>query len=164
MAVSSKLIARLREIYTAQGIDVTDEVLLQGVQALEEQRFQYKPPGPSFGLTLAKIYVSRDRWWKPVAGGIAALVAGLFAYQVGVVQPAKASEARIERALTETLPGSLEAAHREVLAASQSETANQLAATYLLDGQAAISARNVGQAEAAIAQPQPTEIRPLCQL
>lgn len=146
-----QLIARLREIYTAQGIEVTDEVLLQGVQALEEQRFQYKAPAPSFGTRLAKIYVSRSKWWKPVAGGIAAIFAGLFAYQVGVVQPAKASEARVTLALTETLPTQLAAIHSETLDASQSETADQLAATYLLDGEAALQARDVDKAEAAIA-------------
>lgn len=145
-----QLIARLREIYAAQGIKVTDDVLLQGVQALEEQRFQYKPPAPSFGVSLAKIYVARDRWWKPVAGGLAAIAAGLMAYQFGVVQPAKANEARIQRALTEILPGQLDAAHEATISASQSETANQLAATYLLDGQAAITARDVGKAESAI--------------
>ena len=41
-----QLITRLREIYAAQGIEVTDEVLLQGVQALEEQRFHYRPAYP----------------------------------------------------------------------------------------------------------------------
>lgn len=146
-----QLIARLREIYSAQGIDVTDEVLLQGVQALEEQRFQYQPPAPSFGVTLAKIYVSRSKWWKPVAAGIAAVFTGLFAYQVGVVQPAKASAAKTELALTQTLPSQLQTAHAETLAVSQSETANQLAATYLFDGQAAVQARDIKAAEAAIA-------------
>ena len=146
-----QLIARLREIYSAQGIEVTDEVLLQGVQALEEQRFQYKPPAPSMGVTLARIYVSRSKWWKPAAGGIAAVFALLFTYQVGVVQPAKANEARTELALTQTLPRRLERAHADTLAASQSETANQLAATYLFDGQAAVQARDIKAAEAAIA-------------
>ncbi|MEO1189792.1 MAG: DUF6384 family protein, partial [Pseudomonadota bacterium] len=97
------------------------------------------------------IYVSRDRWWKPAAGAIAALAAGLIAYQIAIVQPAKANEARIERALTDTLPGELNAAHAATIEASQSETANQLAATYLLDGEAAIAARDVAKAESAIA-------------
>lgn len=145
-----QLIARLREIYAAQGIEVTDDVLLQGVRALEEQRFHYKPPAPSLGVRLAKLYVSRDRWWKPVAGGVAAIIAGLFAYQVGVVQPAKAKEARIERAVTSELPTALSSAHAAVLEISQSETANQLAATYLFDGQQAIQARDLDKTEAAI--------------
>ena len=145
-----QLIARLREIYAAQGIEVTNEVLLQGVQALEEQRFHYKPPAPSIGVRLAKLYVSRDRWWKPVAGGIGALTVGLFAYQVGVVQPAKANDARIERAIETLLPDQLTSAHSNVLEVSQSETANQLAATYLRDGEVALAARDVEKTEAAI--------------
>ncbi|MEM9570677.1 MAG: DUF6384 family protein [Pseudomonadota bacterium] len=146
-----QLIARLREIYAAQGIDVTDEVLLQGVRALEEQRFQYKAPEPSLGVRLAKIYVSRERWWKPIAGGMAALAAGLMTYQLGVVQPAKASEARLERVLSESLPSQLETVFQDTLAMSDSQTANQLAETYRLDGAAAIAARDVAKAEAAIA-------------
>ena len=145
-----QLIARLREIYAAQGIEVTDEVLLQGVQALEEQRFHYKPPAPAIGERLAKLYVSRERWWKPVAGGIGALCVGLFAYQVGVVQPAKANDARVERAIETLLPDQLAAAYGDVLEVSQSETANQLAATYLRDGEVALNARDVEKAEAAI--------------
>lgn len=147
-----QLVARLREIYAAQGIEVTDEVLLQGVQALEEQRFEYKPAQPSFSVTLARIYVSRGRWWKPVVGAVAALAAAVAAYQIGIVQPAKANQARVERALNETLPAQLAAAHREALGASQSETANQLAATYLRDGDAALQAREVGAVEGAIAR------------
>lgn len=145
-----QLIARLREIYAAQGIEVTDEVLLQGVQALEEQRFHYKPPAPSIGVRLAKLYVSRNRWWKPVTGGIGALCVGLFAYQVGVVQPAKANDARIERAIEILLPDQLAVAYSDALEVSQSETANQLAATYLRDGEVALADRDVEKTETAI--------------
>ena len=147
-----QLIARLREIYAAQGIEVTDEVLLQGVRALEEQRFHYRPPAPSLGVRLAKIYVARDRWWKLLAGGFAALAVGVFAYQVGIVQPAKAKEARIERAITQTLPDQLAAVHGDIIEISQSETANLLAATYLLDGQTALETRDVDTVETAIAR------------
>ena len=147
-----QLIARLREIYAAQGIEVTDEVLLQGVRALEEQRFHYRPPTPSLGVRLAKIYIARDRWWKPLAGSFAALAVGVFAYQVGIVQPAKAKEARIERAITQTLPDQLAAVHGDIIEISQSETANQLAATYLLDGQTALETRDVETVETAIAR------------
>ena len=38
------LVERLREIYTGQGIVVTDEILQQGVKALREERFVYRPP------------------------------------------------------------------------------------------------------------------------
>jgi len=62
-----RLIERLREIYAAQGIDVSDEVLAQGVNALEEDRFSYTPPAESFQLRLARLYADRSRWGKPAA-------------------------------------------------------------------------------------------------
>jgi hypothetical protein len=74
-----RLIDRLREIYGAQGIDVPEKILKDGVKALEEQRFVYRPPENSFSVKLAKLYVSR-RKWLPAAmtftGAVAALVVG----------------------------------------------------------------------------------------
>src|SRR5215470_15673533 len=70
-----RLLVRLREIYSAQGIEVTDEVLAQGVAALREERFVYTAPMPSFGRSLATLYVSRGRWGKWVGGTMALAVA-----------------------------------------------------------------------------------------
>ena len=39
----AELIARLREIYRNQGIEVPDHVLADGVKALKESRFVYTP-------------------------------------------------------------------------------------------------------------------------
>jgi hypothetical protein len=74
-----QLIERLKEIYGAQGISVPERILKDGVKALEEQRFVYKPPENTFSVKLAKLYVSRKKW-LPAAmtftGAIAALVVG----------------------------------------------------------------------------------------
>jgi hypothetical protein len=74
-----QLIERLKEIYGAQGISVPDRILKDGVKALEEQRFVYRPPENTFPVKLAKLYVSRKKW-LPAAmtftGAIAALVVG----------------------------------------------------------------------------------------
>jgi hypothetical protein len=61
-----RLIEKLREIYEAQGIEVTDEILAEGVTALEEERFSYKPPRTSFSVKLAQLYVNREHWFKPL--------------------------------------------------------------------------------------------------
>src|SRR3954449_5925694 len=74
-----RLLVRLREIYTAQGITVTDDVLEQGVRALREERFAYTAPAPSFGRSLALLYVSRGRWGKWVVGAAAIAAAGVLA-------------------------------------------------------------------------------------
>ena len=41
-----ELIARLRQIYHDQGIEVPDHVLAEGVKALDDSRFVYTPPPP----------------------------------------------------------------------------------------------------------------------
>jgi hypothetical protein len=58
----AQLLRRLRDIYASQGIEVPDEILRQGVAALKEQRFVYKPPPPGFWTSIAWLYVTRKRW------------------------------------------------------------------------------------------------------
>ncbi|MFN3961314.1 MAG: DUF6384 family protein, partial [Parvularculaceae bacterium] len=93
------LIERLRDIYRKQGIDVPDEILRQGVKALREERFVYKPPRDSFSVKMARLYVTRGRWGKWALGALAALAigAGVLSYQ-GYV-------ARTE--LTQTIPAAI---------------------------------------------------------
>ncbi len=77
----TQLIERLKEIYTAQGIAVPDRILKDGVKALEEHRFTYKPPTGGLGVKLARLYVSRSHWLPQslsIGGGVAVLVAGWF--------------------------------------------------------------------------------------
>ena len=66
----AKLLEQLREIYTSQGIVVTDEILQRGVDALREERFVYPQPEPSFSRTLAHAYVTRGRWGKRAGAGV----------------------------------------------------------------------------------------------
>src|SRR3712207_2401533 len=67
------LLQRLREIYRGQGIEVPDRVLQEGVRALEESRFTYTPPKPGPAVTLARIWVARDKIGKALAMILAAL-------------------------------------------------------------------------------------------
>ena len=75
-AREEQLIVRLKEIYGAQGIEVPDKILKDGVKALAEQRFVYKPPPDTFSVKLAKLYVSRRKWF-PAAATFTAVVAAL---------------------------------------------------------------------------------------
>lgn len=63
---------RLRKIYAAQGIEVPDHVIEQGVAALKEERFVYKPPPAGLATRMARLYVSRGQWGKWALGGLAA--------------------------------------------------------------------------------------------
>jgi hypothetical protein len=77
------LLERLREIYTAQGIEVTDAVLEEGVKALEEERFRYTPTAAGLQTWLATVYVRRERWSKPLLAGVALIIILASGYHFG---------------------------------------------------------------------------------
>lgn len=89
-AREEQLIARLKEIYGAQGIEVPDRILKDGVKALAEQRFVYKPPADTFSVKLAKLYVSRKKWLPQTLAGLGALAAIVVGFQLFVFGPMNA--------------------------------------------------------------------------
>ena len=86
-AREEQLVARLKEIYGAQGIEVPERILKDGVKALAEQRFVYKPPADTFSVRLAKMYVSRKRWLPQTLGAIGVLAAIAVGFQLLVFGP-----------------------------------------------------------------------------
>lgn len=113
-AREAQLVERLREIYRQQGIEVPDHILKQGVEALAESRFAYEPPAPGLGTMLARLYVSRKRWGRPMliaAAAILALGTGYF----GVWQPYQAGQAHQQQLeLTEGLPAQMDALYTTI--------------------------------------------------
>jgi hypothetical protein len=105
----SALITRLREIYSAQGIDVPDSILEDGVKALEEQRFTYPAVKPSFGRSLAMAYINRGRWGRPLIAvlSLATLASAMWHFGFDAPREARAEKAAIE--LSEQLPRALSA-------------------------------------------------------
>jgi hypothetical protein len=76
------LINRLKEIYAAQGMDVPDRILKEGVKALDEHRFAYTPPDPNrLAVKLAKAYINRGKWLPQTAGLIFLAVLGVGVWQ-----------------------------------------------------------------------------------
>lgn len=132
------LIERLREIYRGQGIAVPDEILRQGVKALREERFVYKPPRRSLSVRLARLYVSRGRWGKWALGALAALSigSGTLAWQ--------GHSARVE--LAETIPAAIERISADINREAAADAVRTRAAAVATDGRTA--ARD-GKAEAA---------------
>ncbi len=86
-AREEQLVARLKEIYGAQGIEVPERILKDGVKALAEQRFVYKPPADTFSVRLAKMYVSRKKWLPQTLGAIGVLAAIAVGFQLLVFGP-----------------------------------------------------------------------------
>lgn len=136
-----RLIERLREIYSAQGLDVSDAALEAGVDALEKERFAYQGTPGSFSASLAKIYVRRGRWLKPVVF-LASLVAVVWlAWYVTVELPQDRRYA--------ALPGELQTTHARIISQSRSEAANTRANELLAEGRRALEAESFAAAEAA---------------
>ena len=97
-----RLIEKLREIYKAQGIEVTDQVLADGVRALEEDRFKYSPPEKTFSTRLANLYVKRDKWLKPFLVGLALLIGLWSFYYMTAIRPDKVAQNALPDQLTQS--------------------------------------------------------------
>jgi hypothetical protein len=140
----AKLLDQLREIYTSQGIPVTDEILQRGVDALREERFVYRPPEASFSRTLATAYVTRGRWGKPAGAAVAVLAAAAVGMQLFVWGPAQREAAEV--------PAELTAAYQAVDAVSDDPAALDAARAQLATGEAAIAQGDYDVARAAIGE------------
>src|SRR5262245_44184125 len=136
----SELIARLRQIYRDHGIEVSDQVLAEGVKALKDSRFVYTPPPAGWKRTLLTLWVKRETHGKRLGVALAILVAVLGAYYFMVSRPAKLGEERARLEITETLPKQLRQAHADVMAVAADDTAKKKAAVLLTDGERAIRA------------------------
>ena len=109
-----QLIDRLREIYHQQGIEVPDHILKEGVAALQESRFVYDPPKPGLGTSMARLYVGRERWGKPVGAVLVALLVLSVGY-FGVWQPYQRGQAeQAQIALSEGVPTRLDALYESI--------------------------------------------------
>lgn len=114
-----RLLDRLRDIYTAQGIEVSDAALEAGVDALEKERFAYTPAAGGLSTALARLYVRRDRWLKPFLVVLGLFLLGAAVWYATVLLP--------QSRLDATLPAQIEATHARIVELSQSETATRQA-------------------------------------
>ena len=117
---------RLKRIYAQQGIDVPDHVLEQGVAALKEDRFTYKPSQKGLKRRLALVYVRRSRWGKWVGGGLAAGLLAWAGNYFAFVAPGKA------------LPQEIQGRYSEVIEIAASDPARERARQLLDHANAAL--------------------------
>ena len=146
-----KLLERLRAIYQEQGIEVPDRILLEGVDALEQDRFVYVPRGGGIRRRLAELYVSRKRWGKWVLGLSIAFFLSLGAYQF-IYLPGKARQAEAARLeLTEKMPREMQGLFDTIFEETKVQTAVTRARALLDRGRSAIKEENRAEAEKALA-------------
>lgn len=149
-ARESQLIERLREIYRQQGIEVPDHILREGVEALAESRFAYDPPPPGLKTSLARLYVSRKSWGRPVVIALAAVVALSIGY-FGVYRPFQAGqEQRSQVELAEGLPAQMDALYETIFDETKVQQAVVQADALIKRGKAFAAEGNRPGAERAI--------------
>ena len=95
---ASDLLDRLRRVYAAQGIEVPDRILSEGVAALREGRFTYTPPADSWAVRWARVYVRRAAYGRALLALVAIAVVVALAYRAAVVVPRQELVADLERA------------------------------------------------------------------
>lgn len=138
-----QLLTRLREIYTSQGIEVSDEVLAQGVRALREERFAYAGPAPGVGRSLALLYVTRARWGKWVGGTVAILAVAVLSFQFLIRGP--------ELRAIAALPNDIEGAYQGVVVSTQDPAVLKNARTIYDNGESAVERQDYDTARSAVA-------------
>lgn len=149
-ARESQLIERLREIYRQQGIEVPDHILREGVEALAESRFAYDPPPPGLKTSLARLYVSRKSWGRPVVIALAAVVALSIGY-FGVYRPFQAGqEQRSQVELAEGLPAQMDALYETIFDETKVQQAVVQADALIKRGKAFAAEGNRPGAERAV--------------
>lgn len=145
-----QLINKLRDIYHQQGIEVSDQVLEQGVAALKESRFTYTPSGKGLRRSIAQLYVSRKKWGRWVTGlGLAFIIAitgFTFVYQPIVA--ANQEAARVE--LAEEIPAQMRAARTAIFNEAKVQSPIEQADLLLERGLQAAAEGNRPRATAAL--------------
>jgi len=136
----AKLIEKLKTIYAQQGIEVTDEILKEGVKALEEERFTFHPAKPGLKRWLAEHYVSRGRWLKPMLLSLGLLGAGGVGYYAVAVYP--------EHAAMQQLPKTLYQLYTQITTISQDKGAQQEANLLIADAKEALAQGDIAKANA----------------
>ena len=102
------LIEKLRNIYTDQGLEVSDGVIAEGVKAMREERFAYHPPPGGLKTTLARMYVNRGRWAKRSMWLLIAVAAVWAGYRYLLVMPAERGRSRLAQELKTQVSGQQE--------------------------------------------------------
>ncbi len=128
------LYARLRQVYAAQGIDVPERILREGVAALRENRFVYTPKGSPGARRWAHLWVQRGRWGALLLAVVVVVAASLFVYDSNVRAPRR------------TLSADLQATRAQVVAVSEVDAASAQAAVLYQQGVTAMERGDYAEA------------------
>ncbi|MFM9938322.1 MAG: DUF6384 family protein [Hyphomicrobiaceae bacterium] len=134
----AELIERLKEIYRQQGIEVPDHVLAEGVKALKDSRFTYRPPPPGWKRSALTLWAGRARYGKVAAVGLGLVSGGYGLHYYSNVYPSQVAENQTRIELNETLPQAIRTAHADIAKLATDPAARTKADQILTDGERAI--------------------------
>jgi len=145
------LIERLRALYLQQGIEAPEAVLSEGIAAMADRRFVYAPPRPSLATSVARLYIGRQKWGRPVLAVALALAIGLGGYFFGYLpyRDAEAEKARLE--LSQDLPAQIDDLYQAIFNETKVQTAADDAIAMRDRGKAAAQKCDRAGAERAVA-------------
>lgn len=130
---------RLGEIYASQGISVPDDMLEEGVRALEQDRFTYKSRATGLQAGLARLYVKRGKLGRVLGVLLLLGAAGWAGWYFGMERPRLAREAAVAAELASGRER-LDAALAGITATTQSPVLRDRAEALAADGRAATAA------------------------
>lgn len=130
---------RLGEIYASQGISVPDDMLEEGVRALEQDRFTYKSRATGLQAGLARLYVKRGKLGLALGVLLLAGAVGWAGWYFGLERPRLAREAAVAAELARG-GERLAAALAEITTLTPSPALRARAEALAADGRAATAA------------------------
>lgn len=130
---------RLGEIYASQGISVPDDMLEEGVRALEQDRFTYKSRATGLQAGLARLYVKRGKLGLALGVLLLAGAVGWAGWYFGLERPRLTREAAVAAELARG-GERLDAALAEITTLTPSPALRERAEALAADGRAATAA------------------------
>jgi len=126
---------------------VPDDVLLDGVMALEEERFKFTPAKEGVGTKLARLYIGRKKW-LPLVYSLIVVIFGAWAVNyMAFVRPGKIETQRTTSLLNDALPERLANFETRALATKPNAEVTARIETLVSDTQTALRAKDVGLVE-----------------
>lgn len=124
---------RLREIYSSQGISVPDDILEEGVRALEQDRFTYKSRASGLSAGLARAYVNRGVWARRIGLVLLLGLLGWGGWYLAVERPRAVREAAVAAELSKGA-ADLESLSGEIASLTNSAEIRQRASAIATQG------------------------------
>lgn len=148
---------RLKDMYKAQGMEVSDAVIDEAVRRKDAERFVFKPMETGFSRFVWTSYVRRNKYALTLSVATGIVVLGVFGFRVAqyefVEKPKIEAARQLELQFTEVLPNALKAASDEGMASAErlgDEAAKSEISAFQTTANASIRARDLEAARSGI--------------